>query len=250
MNRDLLKKAGKMIVAGFDGLTPGEHARFCAEDLCIGNWILFIRNISSPDQVRDLNIEMHHLTLGNNGWAPLVTVDQEGGIVSRLHGDMNHYPGAMACAAAGEGHAARTAGIMARHLAQMGFNMNLAPVADINSNPRNPIVGPRSYGDTPEAVSKTIVEFGQATLEGGIIPVVKHFPGHGDTAVDSHLDLPVLNYSREELENREMIPFMKAIEAFRPAIMVAHMNIPSLDSSGLPASLSHQIINNLLRTSL
>jgi len=250
MNRDYLKKAGKMIVAGFQENIPGEHARFCARDLCIGNWILFIRNISSLPQVCELNSEIRQMTLENNSMEPFISIDQEGGIVSRLHGDMNHYPGAMACAAAGPGHAAETAGITARHLARLGFNMNLAPVADINSNPLNPIVGPRSYGDTPEAVSQAILEVSSAILEAGVIPVVKHFPGHGDTAVDSHQDLPLLNFSREELENREMIPFRKAIDAAVPAVMVAHMNIPALEPSGLPASLSERIMEDLLRSSL
>jgi beta-N-acetylhexosaminidase len=250
MNRDLLKKAGKMFVAGFDGMAAGEHTRFCSKELCIGNWILFIRNVDSPRQLMELNSELSSLTLENNGLAPFITIDQEGGIVSRLHGEMNLYPGAMACSAAGIGHTARTARIMAGHLKKMGFNMNLAPVADINCNPRNPIVGPRSYGETPEIVSEQILEFCEATLTEGIIPVVKHFPGHGDTEVDSHLALPSLPFSRKELEQREMVPFIRAIEEEVPAIMVAHMLIPSLDDSGLPSSLSKKIIQQLLRESL
>ncbi|MDA3957611.1 glycoside hydrolase family 3 N-terminal domain-containing protein [Oceanispirochaeta sp.] len=250
MNKDLLKKAGRMIVAGIDGTTVGEHARFCGKELFIGNWILFMRNISSPPQVKELNEELRSLTRGNNGMEPFISIDQEGGIVSRLHGEMNIYPGAMACGAAGEGHAAGTARIMAEHLHRMGFNMNLAPVADINSNPLNPIVGPRSYGDIPEAVADQILELCRVHMDSGIIPVLKHFPGHGDTGVDSHLELPTLHLTREELEHRELIPFIRAIAEDVPAIMVAHMSIPSLDDTGTPSSLSEKIISGFLRESL
>ncbi len=250
MKKDLLKKAGKMFVCGFPGTGIDEHARFCSEELMAGNWILFIRNVSSPSQLQDLNSELHRKTMESGGFAPFITVDQEGGIVSRLHGDMNLYPGAMASAAAGPAHPARTARIMASHLKALGFNMNLAPVADINSNPMNPIVGPRSYGDNPGQVSETILEVSKESINEGIIPVLKHFPGHGDTSTDSHLELPGLPYSFDKLEQRELIPFVRGIDAGLPAIMVAHMNIPALDSTGTPSSLSKKIITGLLRNSL
>ncbi|MDC7239487.1 MAG: glycoside hydrolase family 3 protein [Spirochaetales bacterium] len=250
MNKDLLKKAGKMFVCGFPGTVMDDHARFCSDELMAGNWILFIRNAASPGQLKELNGELRKRTLEAGGFEPFITVDQEGGIVSRLHGDMNHYPGAMACAAAGSEHPERTARIMAAHLKAMGFNMNLAPVADINSNPVNPIVGPRSYGDNPRDVSERVLEVSRAHLEKGVIPVLKHFPGHGDTETDSHLELPKLPYTFDQLEQRELIPFIRGIDAGLPAMMVAHMNIPSLDSSGTPSSLSEKVIKGLLRNTL
>lgn len=250
MNKDLLKKVGKMFVCGFEGLEFSEHARFCSTELLAGNWILFSRNVESITQLTELNKELRLRTLENNGFEPFITIDQEGGIVSRLHGNMNYYPGAMACAAAGLGSTQQTVRIMASHLKQMGINMNLAPVADINSNPRNPIVGPRSYGDNPRQVTEAALTAAKANIDAGIIPVLKHFPGHGDTSTDSHLELPLLNYSLDQLEQRELIPFIRGIEQEMPAIMVAHMNIPALDDSGLPSSLSKKVITGLLRESL
>lgn len=250
MNKDLLKKAGKMFVCGFEGTDFSEHAHFCSTELLVGNWIHFSRNVYSVPQLTELNKELRQRTLENNGFEPFITIDQEGGIVSRLHGDMNNYPGAMACAAAGLSLTEEASRIMASHLKQMGINMNLAPVADINSNPLNPIVGPRSYGDNPEQVTESVLTVVKSNMDAGIIPVLKHFPGHGDTATDSHLELPLLPYSIDQLKQRELIPFIKGIEQNLPAIMVAHMNIPALDSSGLPSSLSKKVITGLLRESL
>lgn len=250
MNKDLLKKAGKMFVCGFEGTDFSEHAQFCSTELLAGNWIHFSRNVSSIPQLTELNREIRLKTLENNGLEPFITIDQEGGIVSRLHGDMNYYPGAMACSAAGLKETEQAVRIMASHLKQMGINMNLAPVADINSNPQNPIVGPRSYGDNPRQVTELALLASKAILEEGVIPVLKHFPGHGDTASDSHKELPLLPYSLDQMEQRELIPFIRGIEQKIPAITVAHMNIPALDDSGLPASLSKKVITNLLRESL
>jgi beta-N-acetylhexosaminidase len=250
MNKDLLKKAGKMFVCGFEGTEFSEHARFCSTELLAGNWILFSRNVSSVPQLTELNRELRLRTLENNGFEPFITIDQEGGIVSRLHGNMNYYPGAMACAAAGLSETENAVRIMASHLKQMGINMNLAPVADINSNPHNPIVGPRSYGDNPQQVTELALAASKVILEEGIIPVLKHFPGHGDTATDSHHELPLLPYSVDQMEQRELIPFIRGIEQNLPAITVAHINIPALDDSGLPSSLSKKVISGLLRESL
>ncbi|MDC7233570.1 MAG: glycoside hydrolase family 3 N-terminal domain-containing protein, partial [Spirochaetales bacterium] len=250
MKKELLKKAGKMLVCGFQGLDYSEHARFCTEELLIGNWIIFSRNVDTLPQLAELNSEMRLKTLEHNGFEPFMTIDQEGGIVSRLHGDMNHYPGAMACSAAGIQYLEQAYRIMASHLKQLGFNMNLAPVADINSNPLNPIVGPRSFGDNPRQVSEAVLAAARISLDAGMIPSLKHFPGHGDTAADSHHEMPLLPYSYDQLEHRELIPFIKGIEAGLPAITVAHMNVPAMDGSGLPASLSRKIITEVLRNTL
>ena len=248
MNRDLQKKIGRLLVCGFEGTKAGDHARFLYRDLNIGNWIFFARNIEGYEQTAELSREIISETRQNNGDYPYMTIDQEGGIVSRFHGDLNTYPGAMACAAAGGPDLARKAAeVTARHIRSLGFNMNLAPVADINSNPDNPIVGSRSYGDTPEQVSRYALAAAEGYEAGGVIPVLKHFPGHGDTATDSHKDLPLINHPYPLLKERELVPFVKGIERGVPAIMVAHMLIPALDNSGVPASLSPGIITSLLR---
>ena len=245
------KKSGRLFVCGFAGKEPDEQARFLLEDLRIGNWIFFARNVEGHEQVSELCRRMLHDTEQHNGSSAFMTIDQEGGIVSRIHGDLNTYPGAMALAALGdENRVQQAARITAGHLRSLGFNMNIAPVCDINSNPENPIIGPRSYGDSSEDVARLALAAMRGYREGGVVPVLKHFPGHGDTAVDSHLSLPQLPHSRELLEERELIPFIRGIEADAPAIMVAHILVPSVDSSGLPASLSREIISDLLRSSL
>lgn len=248
MNRELQRKIGRLFVTGFDGTATGEHARFLLEDIKAGNWIFFARNITGYGQLADLTGEIMAKTRENNGTTPFMTIDQEGGVVSRLHGDLNTYPGAMAsAAAAGPEAVMRGAEITAGHLRSLGLNMNLAPVADINSNPANPIVGSRSYGDSAEAVTRYALAAAAGYRRGGVVPVFKHFPGHGDTELDSHKTLPSLTHPAAVLEKRELVPFYRGIKAGIPAVMVAHLLVPSLDDSGLPASLSPRMIEVLLR---
>lgn len=251
MDKSLLQKAGRMLVCGFDGMEPEEHVKAAVRDLKIGHWILFARNIAGHEQTSELNRWLNRETRSSNGSTPFITIDQEGGIVSRLHGDLNTYPGAMALAAAGGPDVSEKAAfITAQHLKSLGFNVNLAPVADINSNPYNPIVGPRSFGDIAEEVSRHVLASCRGYLDGGILPVVKHFPGHGDTAEDSHLALPQLDHSAEVLKGRELRPFRDVIAAEVPVIMVAHLLVPSLSSLQLPSSLNPEIIQELLRNTL
>lgn len=251
MDKALLRKAGRMLVCGFDGLEAGEHAKAAARELMIGHWILFARNIAEHEQVSELNRWLNRETRDNNGATPFITIDQEGGIVSRLHGDLNTYPGAMALAAAGGPELSeKAARITAEHLYSMGFNVNLAPAADINSNPRNPIVGPRSFGDNAADVSRYVQASCRGYLKGGILPVVKHFPGHGDTSEDSHKSLPTLPHSSEILQERELQPFRDAIHTGVPAVMIAHLLVPNLSKLQLPASLNGEIQQNLLRRDL
>lgn len=251
LNKDILKKAGRLLVAGFDGTEPADHCCIALQELHIGNWILFARNIESHPQVRELTRYLQRETLDRNGRSPFITIDQEGGIVSRLHGNLNSYPGAMACAAAGDSSiSGQAALITGSHLRALGFNVNLAPVADINSNPANPIIGPRSFGDSPEMVSEHVLAACRGYLQGGVLPVIKHFPGHGDSSEDSHLALPTLPHSRELLYKRELHPFMKAVNQGVPAVMVAHLLLPSLSRKTLPASLNPDIIGDLLRNEM
>lgn len=248
MNTDFLKKAGRLLAVGFDGTEPGDHSKTALRELMVGNWILFARNIEGHQQIRDLTRYLQEETKAYNGYSPLITIDQEGGIVSRLHGSLNTYPGAMACAATGTtANSRRAAEITAEHLRILGFSVNLAPVADINSNPRNPIVGPRSFGDSPESVTEHLLSSCQGYLRGGILPVIKHFPGHGDSSEDSHLSLPTLTHSKKLLMKRELFPYSEAIKQGIPAIMVAHLLLPSLSNKNLPASLNPDIVEGLLR---
>lgn len=136
---------------------------------------------------------------------------------------------------------------IARHCHELGVHVNFAPVVDINSNPANPVIGIRSFGEDPEEVSQKAILFMKGSIAGGVLPVAKHFPGHGDTDTDSHKALPTISHSRSRLDSIELYPYRALIEADVPAIMNSHLNVPALDSSGVPASLSPLIVNNLLK---
>ena len=128
-----------------------------------------------------------------------------------------------------------------------GFNLNFAPVLDIFSNPKNTVIGDRAPGTTPETVSEIGIALMEGLRDGGIIPVIKHFPGHGDTVMDSHIDLPSIDHGWDRLENFELVPFRKAIEAGADIVMVAHIVFPSIMDEKLPASLSREMITGVLR---
>lgn len=134
---------------------------------------------------------------------------------------------------------------MAQDCREIGIHLNLAPVVDINTNPENPVIGYRAFGSDPEAVSRKATLLHQGLRDGGILSCAKHFPGHGDTAVDSHLNLPVLLKRHSDLEKEELLPFKTLIKAHVPAVMTGHLSLPQLDPTGLPASLSHPIIRLL-----
>ena len=134
---------------------------------------------------------------------------------------------------------------MAQDCREIGIHLNLAPVVDINTDPENPVIGYRAFGSHPQAVSRKASLLHQGLTDGGLLSCAKHFPGHGDTAVDSHLNLPVLHKSLSDLEKEELLPFHALIKASVPVVMTGHLSLPQLDPSGLPASLSQPIIRVL-----
>ena len=212
-----------------------------------GGVILFAGNIVSPSQLHEFvgSLQHHAATLG---LPPLlVAIDQEGGIVSRLPEPWLTVPSQMAQGATGDPAAARScAAITGRQLRARGITVNLAPVLDVNSDPRNPVIGTRAFGDDPALAAR----FGVAAVEGyreaGVIATAKHFPGHGDTAVDSHIGLPVVRKDRDQLDAVELAPFAAAIAAGIPAIMTSHILFPALDDAQ-PATLTRRILTDLLR---
>lgn len=169
-------------------------------------------------------------------------------MVSRLGADAAVVPSAMCVSATGEPRNAYLAGLITgRELSALGVNFDLAPVMDVNSNPHNPVIGVRSYGDAPETVSRYGVEMIRGLTEGGVLSCAKHFPGHGDTALDSHLSLPRVDKTLEELESCELAPFRAAIEAGVPAVMTTHILFPELEPDGVPATMSRRIITGILK---
>lgn len=237
---------GQSMMMRFQGPVFTEEAKAAFREIRPGGIIFFADNITSRQQVHALTRELQ-AEARSLGMPPLlIAADQEAGIVSRLPADMVTPPGAMASTANGQpGDTERCARITGVQLRQVGINTNFAPVVDVNNNPRNPVIRTRSYGDTVEKV----VSGSLATIRGleseRVISCVKHFPGHGDTGVDSHLGLPVIDHPMERLREIELAPFAAAIAADVPAVMTTHILFPALDEH--PATLSRAILTGVLR---
>ncbi|MFE9748797.1 glycoside hydrolase family 3 protein [Saccharothrix saharensis] len=204
-------------------------------------------NTANPAQVAELSNGIQRVS----AVPALISTDQEHGVVSRIGAPATLFPGNMALGAARDpGSAATAARIAGRELRAMGVNQDFAPVADVNVNALNPVIGVRSFAEDPELTAR-LVEAQVRGYEGsGVSATAKHFPGHGDTAVDSHTGLPVIGHSREEWERLDAPPFQRAIEAGVDSIMTAHIVVPALDPSGDPATLSRPIITGILRDRL
>lgn len=247
----LRQKVGQMVMCGFDGTAPSDSILRLIRDYRVGGVIYFRRNIGPVAQVTELSRclrEVHDALGGPPLW---IAVDQEGGMVARIDRDAAVVPGNMALGAAGKPEyayeAARISGV---ELRQMGINLNFAPCVDVNNNPANPVVGVRSFGEDPELVSALGAAAVQGFQETGVSACAKHFPGHGDTAADSHHELPLVPHSRERLEQVELLPFRRAMEAGVDAVMTAHVRFPAWEPSGVAATLSSSILAGLLRKEL
>jgi beta-N-acetylhexosaminidase len=246
----LSEKVGQLLMVGFKGETPPEKLRdFLCSGLA-GGVILFADNVAEPDQVLKLTGALREAACQSPQSVPLfIAVDQEGGPVIRLNRGVAVFPGNMAIGATGrEEYAYQSGKAMAEELTALGINMNLAPVLDVNSNPDNPIIGIRSFGADPEAVARLGTAAVKGLQDGGVLAVGKHFPGHGDTTVDSHLNLPVIAHPLSRLDTVELTPFRAAICNGVDGIMTAHIVFPALEpTTGRPATLSAAILTDLLR---
>lgn len=240
------KDAGQRMFIGFQGTSVNDDLRRIIQEIQPAGFVLFRRNVEEPRQVFELNRELVSLTHAEN--PPFLAVDQEGGRVQRIKAPATVWPPMRAVGAAQE-LTAEVSAAMARELRAMGFNLNFAPVADVDSNPDNPIIGDRSFSNDPESVCKHITQFIQAHQTEGIIACTKHFPGHGDTAIDSHLDLPWVNHDEAVLRRIELPPFIAAIAAGVSTMMTSHVMYPAWDPD-YPATLSEPIIRGILRQEL
>ncbi|MBA7691269.1 Beta-hexosaminidase [subsurface metagenome] len=248
----LEEKIGQMFQVGFNGKKVTSDIKEMIEDYYVGGIIYFRRNIESLQQVSGLSNKLQILSARKRSGLPLlISTDQEGGMVNRLVGG-THFPGNMVLGAARKSSLAEKAGrTTAGQLRAVGINMDFAPVLDVSNNPLNLVIGTRSFGGDPLLVADLGVAFIKGMQEEGIIACAKHFPGHGDTAIDSHLDLPVIECQKERLEKVEIYPFRQAIGAGVDSIMTAHICMPALESrKGIPATLSYNILTNLLRGEL
>ncbi len=241
----LREKIGQMVMLGFKGYEPDNDIRTLIKDYKLGNVIYFKRNVKTAEQVYDQNKTLQSLSTH----PMLIGIDQEGGLVTAID-DIVPIPGAMASSAAGDADLyRRTCEAGGRAMRSLGINMNFAPVTDINNNPKNPVINARSYGDTVETVNLFSTAAIQGYEQAGILSTAKHFPGHGDTDVDSHLGLPLSELSEARFDNFELAPFKNAIAEGVPSIMTAHILLKSFDEEN-PATLSKPVMTGLLRETL
>lgn len=228
----LEEKVGQLLTVHFQGESPNEDARALIQEIKVGGIIYYnwSNGLDSPTQVQRLSSGLQQLAQTNPRAIPLlITADQEGGIVNRLSSGFTVFPGNMALGATeNTGLAEAAAYAMGQEMRAVGVNMNLAPVVDINKNPRNPVIGVRSFAESPEIVCA----FGERALFGyrrsGVIATLKHFPGHGDVEVDSHESLPTVKKTLAELQSCELLPFSK-LASVADVIMPAHILVPALD---------------------
>ena len=248
---ELKKMTGQHFVVGFPGTGLDEEFIRLVKEYKIGNIILFRHNVESREQLRALCVEIQELVQQETGHPAFIMIDQEGGVVTRLSEDFCNVPEGMALAATEDPENMKIcAQITARQLLDCGVNFNLAPVLDINNNVRNPVIGVRSYGDAPEAVVGGTLAAIEGYRQENLLSCGKHFPGHGDTATDSHLGLPVINKTEEELAAFELVPFEAAVRVKVPAIMTSHILFPLIEKDKIPCTMSRTIITDLLKGKL
>ncbi|KAJ7050545.1 glycoside hydrolase family 3 protein [Mycena amicta] len=251
ISESLKRRVGAHFVLGFHGETVSPEIKSLIQDYKIGAVILFKRNVVDGAQTRALIHDLQTLARDAGHERPLlIGTDQENGLVSAF-GPGTQFPGAMALAATGSPEIAHEVSFLTgKELKLVGINWAFSPVADVNNDSRNPVIGVRSYGDDPHKVGLYVNAVAQGLTEAGVAPCAKHFPGHGDTSVDSHLALPRVMKSRAEMATTELPPFEALISQGVASIMTGHMAYPTITSSDAPCSLSRAITTDLLRTEL
>lgn len=245
------EQAGQVLVATYAGDPPVELVR----ELGLGGVIVMGDNVpvvadgaGGASAIAALPETLQAASV-NDDYPVVVAVDQEGGPVARVQAPATQLPPGMAYGAADDADLSRSAAeASGRELAALGFTMSFAPVADVTMA-NDPTIGVRSPGDRPRLVARAVTAQVEGLLAGGVVPVVKHFPGHGSVPADSHLELPVQTAPREVLERRDLVPFARAIDAGAPAVMVAHIDVRDVDP-GVPSSLSREVVTGMLRRDL
>lgn len=242
------EKVGQLLMVHFHGESANEEAADLIHNAHVGAIIYYrwSNGLHNPDQVKALSSGLQHQASQTRLGIPLlIAADQEGGPVTRFKDGFSQFPANKMLAATGNPDLVKQCAFTtAQELVSVGVNMNLAPVVDVNSNPLNPLIGIRSYGSDPH----TVVTYASKALAGyragGILTSLKHFPGHGDVSVDSHLDLPIVDKSRAQLDAIELLPFA-ALASLADTIMTAHIMIPQLDP--VHCATTSKIILDILR---
>ena len=251
----LPEKIGQLLMVGFLGTEQvPEGMQELVREMNLGGAIYFSRNVQSPEQLADLSQQLQNLAKESSTGLPLfISIDQEGGIVSRMpNGTSTIFPGNMALGATRDPELAYEMGrVVAKELRAVGVNINLAPVLDVNNNPANPVINVRSYGEDPELVGRLGTAYIKGLQVEGVLACGKHFPGHGDSSFDSHFALAVIPHSRERLQEVELRPFKEAMAAGLASVMSAHVIFPAFEpDEGIPGTLSRRVLTDLLRKEL
>jgi beta-N-acetylhexosaminidase len=243
----LRRQVGQLLMAGFDGHQIPAELKSMAREFGLGGVILFARNIAEPAQVAELCYEASALVPGLSPW---VSIDQEGGRVARLKAPFTEWPPAATLGRSGDVKLAeRFARALAGELRAVGVTLDYAPVLDVHTNPKNPVIGDRALSERAAEVARLGAAIVRAMQEEGVAACGKHFPGHGDTGTDSHLELPLVEHPLERMREVEFVPFKAAIDAGVATIMTAHVLAPALDEKH-PATLSKRVVTGLLRGEL
>ncbi|TFK69805.1 glycoside hydrolase family 3 protein [Pluteus cervinus] len=257
LTEELKREVGQHFVVGFHGHELSSDVKTLIEDYYVGNIILMKRNIKGKPfyvwQTRNLTRKLQLLAKESGHTKPLlVGIDQENGLVSAFSSPTaGTHPGAMAIGATRDAALAEEIGsATAQELKFAGINWVYSPVADVNSDPRNPVIGVRSFGDDPSRVAEFATAVSRGLTKFGVAPAAKHFPGHGDTHVDSHLALPVIRKTKAQFTETELVPFNSLIKEGIATVMTGHMAVPLLTGTNTPSSLSREITISLLKDDL
>ena len=247
MPGSLRREIGQLLIGSLPAHTITPEMRSLAREFELGGVILFARNIEAPEQVAELAHDAQQLVPSVPLW---VSVDQEGGRVARLKAPFTEWPPMATLGRRGdEALARRFAAALAAELRAVGITLDYAPVLDIHTNPKNPIIGDRALSQDAAMVARLGAAIIEELQGAGVAACGKHFPGHGDTSVDSHLELPLVEHPPDRIRRVECVPFAAAIKAGVAFIMTAHVLVPSLDEER-PATLSPRVVQKMLREEL
>ena len=250
-NMTLDEKIGQMLMIFYRNDTFDNTLKDSLNTVKPGGFILFNENFTSYEQSLNLIKQIK----ASSDIPMFISIDQEGGRVQRIKElsdkEVSVIPAMNYVGKMDDTKLTKNIGkVIGEELRVFGINMDFAPVMDVWENKDNTVIGKRSFGDTPKFVSKHALALGEGLKETGVIPVYKHFPGHGNTSTDSHVDLPIVTKTKEELLNDDLIPFMDAIKNGEEIIMIGHLAVPSITGDNTPASLSRKIVTDLLKNEL
>lgn len=245
--RDFRRQVGRLAIIGFNGHDVPQDVRRLVAEFDLGGVIYFTRNFDTPGQLADLSAQVAGL---QREWPLWISVDQEGGRVARFRAPFTEWPAAITLGRSNDERLAeRFARALATELRAVGVNLDFAPVLDILTNPSNPVIGDRALSERADAVARFGAILVRALQAAGVAACGKHFPGHGDTTVDSHEALPLVEHDRRRLEAVELVPFVRAIEAGVATLMTAHVFVPAIDDRHV-ATFSSAIVDRWLKRDL